>query len=53
MSDQVTERELPPDETVQTPGGGPLWLPALLGVLCTLCVVGLIIGIALAKSGAF
>jgi hypothetical protein len=52
MSDHVSEHELPVEASEQTQGGS-IWLPALLGVLCTLCVLGLIVGLALVKSGAF
>lgn len=52
MSDQAAEQGLPAESSEQTRQGS-LWLPALLGVLCTLCVLGLIVGLALVKSGAF
>ncbi len=40
----------PPEE----PGaGGPLWLPALLGVLVTLLLVALLFGLAFLKAGLF
>lgn len=33
--------------------GGPLWLPALLGVLVTVLMVALLFGLAFLKAGLF
>ena len=39
-------------ERPEGPGtGGPLWLPALLGVLVTLLMVALLFGLAFLKAG--